>query len=384
MAGPGRIIRPTSGFNAPRNVNDSGRRNQPFRYVRPMGPGSRLPIPWLYVGTFNLTPFVQTNLYRVNSATGEYTVLSTGVLSSVRSISCDPTTGNIYVAGHPGNVYCLDSEGAILWEVSVGGGANVSDLCVSNDGSVYVAFLYTDNVFPTLDTPGSIVKLDASTGAEITSGWPYAPSSDASFNCVCVDRSGNVYSGCGPRPTNRAISFSADGSIRWVSEVTNVVTLSDGGGVQGLAINALGTELIATRFTVTSQSALHSHYFLDAATGAITSSFRPLSGTGVPSDGCDYGQLDVAYSIAVSSDADVADVYSGSGPFFNTGTAFGTQGLVCTRDGGVFVTAQADAGIPEKNFNVWSCVGGWKTLLPASVLMYAIESSEGRCGAFAP
>lgn len=38
MAGPGRIIRPTSGNNPPRNVNDSGRRNQPFRYVRPMGP----------------------------------------------------------------------------------------------------------------------------------------------------------------------------------------------------------------------------------------------------------------------------------------------------------------------------------------------------------
>lgn len=40
MVGPGRILRPTSGNNAPRNVNDSSRRNQPFRYVRPMGPAN--------------------------------------------------------------------------------------------------------------------------------------------------------------------------------------------------------------------------------------------------------------------------------------------------------------------------------------------------------
>ena len=382
MAGPGRILRPTSGNNAPRNVNDSGRRNQPFRYVRPMGPGRAFPIPWLYVGTFNITPFVQTNLYRVNSATGDYTVLSTGVLSSVRSISCDPTTGNIYIAGHPGNIYCLDSEGTVLWSVSVGGGSRISDLCVSNDGHVYVAFLYTDNVFPTLDTAGSIVKLDAATGTEITTGWPYAPSFDASFNCVCVDRSGNVYAGCGPRPTYRAVSLTSGGSVRWSSSVTNVATLSDFGGVQGLAVNSLGTALIATRLTDPSQVALHSHYFLNAATGAITSSFRPISGTGVLADGCDYGQLDVAYSSTASSDAAVADVFSGSSPFFNTGTTIGTQGLVCTRNGGVFVAAQADSGIPEKNYNVWSCVGGWKIRLPASVLMYTIESSEGRVGAF--
>lgn len=43
MAGPGRILRPTSGGNAPRNMNTSGRGNQPFRYVRPMGPANSRP-----------------------------------------------------------------------------------------------------------------------------------------------------------------------------------------------------------------------------------------------------------------------------------------------------------------------------------------------------
>jgi len=377
LSGFGTIIRPTSGGNAPRNVNTSGRGNQPFRYVRPMGPGGSSAAPWLYVGAR-----VSGTLYRVNSATGEYSELSTGVLTTVKSISCDPTTGNIYIASGTADIVCMDSDGAVLWTVTKGGGATVSDVCVSNDGYVYAAFQRSGSV------EGKVFKLDAITGTEITTGWPYAPAFiTASFNCVCVDQSGNVYAGCNNDGyTVRAVSLTSSGTVRWTSSVENTPATSGFQGVMGLAINAGGTTLIASRQTDTGEPAVDSHYFLDSTAGTVNSSFRPTSGTGVPlADGCDYGGItgNVAYSTNTSSNAAIADVFAGTGPLFNTATTNSAGGVVSTRKGGVFVTAQADPAIPQSNYNVYKCVsGGWKINLPASLLMVAIESSEGRIGAF--
>lgn len=332
------------------------------------GPG---PV-YLFVGHFS-----SSLIYKINAADGTYSTFSSGVVSNVRSLSYDPTTDLLYVTGSTGNIYCLNSAGALVWSTTKGGGALIYDACVSNDGYVYVAFSASGG-------SGAIYKLDAATGTEITSGWPCVPGGGASFEAVCVDQAGNIYAGGdNTARTVKAISFTSAGGTRWTSNVRNVNSETSSQGVHGMAVDSTGSTVLAMR--TTSQlvnPTLHSHYLLDATNGALLLSNRPTNRTGVNADGCDFSNLNDAYSVTSrSSTSTDPDVYKNlTTSVFNTGM-IAPQGLVCTRDGGVYVVGQPTAS-GASNYNVWSVTGGWKIKIPTPNSMYAIESTDGRMGAF--
>lgn len=325
----------------------------------------------LYAGSFE-----DSRLYQIDASTGAFFAISSGILSSVRHIACDPTTGNIYVSGATGVVYCLDSTGSVLWSTTVGGGALIYWVCVSNDGYVYAAFHAGG-------PGGGVYKLDAATGVEITAGWPYLPGGGATFEPVCVDQSGNVYAGVtNTAGTMQAVSLDASGAVRWTSLVSSITT----GGFHGLAINAAGTQLIGVREADAFDISDESHFILNAADGSFLGAFRPPTAGGLPVVGCDWGP-NISYAVA-RRDAPFTgrpDVYSSlSSPFFNSLTpqAFG---LIATRDGGVYLGTQPSevTGDPQ-NYNLWGCIEGWKALLPFSpgTLLYTVAAAEGRIGAF--
>lgn len=122
MAGPGKILRPTSGFNAPRNVNTSGRRNQPFRYVRPMGPNNP------DEDTVNCT----TRYYDADGVE----LWHKNHRATVRDVAID-SAGNVYEVGDAYGAITLrkrDPDGVLLW--TAGHGATLNRCVVAPDGGV--------------------------------------------------------------------------------------------------------------------------------------------------------------------------------------------------------------------------------------------------------
>lgn len=121
MASFGTILRPTSGNNAPRPVNTSGRRNQPFRYIRPMG-----------VSTEGNTNFCTTRY--VDTSGNEVWHRNHG--ATVRGVVID-NDGNTYEVGDEYKGITLrkrNSSGAQLWSRKHGGNLNCCALC--SDGIV--------------------------------------------------------------------------------------------------------------------------------------------------------------------------------------------------------------------------------------------------------
>jgi len=117
VSGFGKIIRPTSGSNAPRNVNTSGRGNQPFRYVRPMG-----------IGTQGCT----TRYFDPSGAQ----VWHKNHRALVRAVAIDDD-GNIYEAGDASGGVTIrkrDSTGDILWQKSHG--VKLNCVALTSDGVV--------------------------------------------------------------------------------------------------------------------------------------------------------------------------------------------------------------------------------------------------------
>lgn len=123
MAGPGRILRPTSGLNAPRNVNDSGRRNQPFRYVRPMGIGEqwrthqKITDAGVSVWIGDHGPYIPNN-EAIKTSDGNSYVYINKPASTVDSMTLrkiNATTGAvIWSQNYPSNVLGVAPSGNVL------------------------------------------------------------------------------------------------------------------------------------------------------------------------------------------------------------------------------------------------------------------------------
>lgn len=129
MASFGTILRPTSGGNAPRPVNTSGRRNQPFRYIRPMG-----------VSTEGDTNFCTTRY--VDTSGNEVWHRNHG--ATVRGVVID-NDGNTYEVGDEYKGITLrkrNSSGRQLWSRKHGGNLNCCALC--SDGIVVGGAAGTD------------------------------------------------------------------------------------------------------------------------------------------------------------------------------------------------------------------------------------------------
>lgn len=160
------------------------------------------------------------------------------------------------------DIYCVDATGALKWSAPIGGTSrnDITTIAVSSEGYLYVAASST----------GHIWKLDANTGVEITTGWPYTLTGATQVAGMCVDQAGNVYAG-GARnpgvPGNTLVSLSPDGSVRWLVDLLGSGE-SASGVIRDIAINLDNTELSVSK----SQSGgSNSDYFeIDPATGSFT------------------------------------------------------------------------------------------------------------------
>lgn len=399
MAGFGRILRPTAGGNAPRAINNSEHRKA-YRFIRPPGAVGGGNDPGLYVGYSG-----NSRLFKFNRSTGTYRVISNGVLSGVRSISCHPLTQMIYVAGGVGDVTCLRPSGSVVWSVELGSGGQISDLCISNENELYVAF-----------RSGKIFKLNGETGEEITDGWPYTLSG-MRFNCVCVARSGNVYAG-GENDARvvgennpgvvRLLSLTSAGSLRWTNPIFHFSEIFiEDTEVYSLAVAGDESSLTLTRGTTNDFNLAFA--FVDSSDGIP---YGGLSGPGPYGDACDYsvlhepyiGQSDIGGTGNTSGVIRrfANDLLGGSTKWSQDPSLLDTlgdqkiRGLVATRDGRAY--AIADPG-PSGN-NVFAIAGGgfdyeentvnpldppivlWRQQVTETADLTAIEDSSGRIGAF--
>ncbi len=332
---------------------------------------------WIYSGTYQ-----NGNIHRIDPLTGAYTAWSTGVVGRSYSLNVDPTTGYVYSAnGATNTIHCLNSSGGLVWSTSPASipGSEIMYACaVTNSGYVYAV---TDG--------GRVHKLQANNGVEITSGWPYVATGGAVFRCVCVDQSGNVYvGGDNTAQTIRALSLSPAGSVRWTSNVKFGITGSEAAslGVYGVAINAAGTSLLAQRRTdAATVPLLHSHYQLNAATGAITASMKGAgdsSGTQF-GNAVDWGSGPTAWCLqAPRSSAGTKYTILKDLIEFGVGASNCRDDLIATRDGNVFYCGQSNNNAPFNGFNVISPTLGWAVAVGSSGLQHTLAASDGRIGAF--
>lgn len=175
--------------------------------------------------------------------------------------------GNIYFTVFNGStslndVYCVDSLGVLKWSVQIATTTrkDIIGCAVSPDGHVYV----------TASSTGHIWKLDANTGTEITTGWPYQLTGASQMNAVCVDQSGNVYAG-GARnsavPGNTMVSLQPDGTVRWLVDLLGAGEPA-AGAITDISINLDNTELAVSKSQ--SGGSRADFFEMDPATGAFT------------------------------------------------------------------------------------------------------------------
>lgn len=239
MAGPGKIIRPTTGNNAPRPVNSSEHR-APYRYIRPMGsPASR------YITTRCYSPSgVQlwvadhgADVYALDVDANGYIYQSGSWFNSALGDSLfHKTADNNYPL-----VTRMTSSGGKSWCIkrNLGGSPLSRGICCSPSGHVYYGFNAT-TVGSSSD--GVITKLVATTGAQVLTlpmaGFVYAlkapnlgsylksltPRSIGRLRC---NSSGQVFAGMNislESPTT--ISHYANVPHRWISDAESLMYYS--------------------------------------------------------------------------------------------------------------------------------------------------------------
>lgn len=289
----------------------------------------------------------------------------------ITALACDPTTGKIYItdsSNTSGVVKALSSSGGLLWTWTPGSAAVLSGLAVSNDGYVYVASR----------TTGQVYKIDAATGSEITSGWPYNPGS-ASLTCVCVDQSGNIYTGGRISSLPKAVMLASSGSVVWSATIANV-TPGALPIVNAIAVDA-GVSELAIGLSTSAVSGLSDCYKVDAATGGINGSVLRSN-----------LQQSAAYSATVPANSYVGGSQDGSGytvqkeltGYYKT-FSNNVQGIAVARNDTTYLATQKGTGGTINNHYVWSVDYGWTHDEFDGVtnkVCRCIDTSEGRIGAF--
>lgn len=336
---------------------------------------------WLYAGTRGATA---QPIYRINPEDQTISSFYSGLTNRCYDLACDPTTGNLYIAAGTQGAVCIDSNGNHVWTNSVGVGlGSLLGIAVSKNGFVYTGFNNT------------IRKLDAATGVEVTTGgWPYTHGASVGIRCICVDQSENVYVGGGGQIVTapiRVLSINSSATLRWTSNCSNSVPAETPSaaalGCYGIAVNEGGTQLVCSRFVGGAPTTIHSHYHLNASTGARTGSFRDGStqNSGIQSGGagqnCEYGPLGTSYSTQFPDTAPNREtVLTNIAPYYAFpqigSNVYTANDITISRTGDEYVVDNYPDG------EVHSLLDGWYIVVPGSGGASSIEISQGRIGAF--
>lgn len=290
---------------------------------------------------------------------------------AISAIACDPTTGKIYItdsSSTAGVVKALNSSGGLLWTWTPGATAALSGLAVANDGYVYA----------TSRTTGKVYKIDASSGTEITSGWPYNPGS-ASLVCVCVDQSGNVFTGGRISSLPTAAMLTSSGSIVWSATIANV-TPGALPIVNAIAVDAGGTEL-AIGIATSAVAGLSDCYKVDAATGSINGSVYSSN----LQQASAYSATAIAYSyVGGAQDGSGYTVQKELAGYYKTFTNT-VQGIAVARDDTTYLGTQKGTGGTSNTHCVYSIEYGWTHDEFDGItnkVCACIDTNHGRLGAF--
>lgn len=328
------------------------------------------------IGTVSAGIPINSRLTVLNPQTGALIGVLYTVSDQITSIACDPLTGNIYLTNttsSSGSVVAVDSVGTLLWTWSPATASPLYGISATNDGYVYVM----------ASTGAKVYKIDATSGVEITTGWPYTMGTGTSPYgaggigvATCVDQSGNVYIGGINNAGTRAVSLTAAGGVSWSSTVTNVASPVINSQVSGLAINAAGTQLAASRYG--GNTLPDGCYLLQASTGIVLGSVKNTT----------PGSVDIMQCAAFNA---TGNAYHGGS---NLGAVLG--GPYVRKDFSVFLSA---AGVQISNAlavgldgNVFTTTTtGYRVMCVTPAWVYdegvtervtALEVSTGRVGAF--
>jgi len=138
---------------------------------------------WIDGGWYGVTQD-NGNLYKIDPATGAYTVATNHGLTGAVGLCYSPTDDNVYISNYYGEIYTLDiTNGATNYVTTINGGGNYIAFIVTNDGRFIAVDIWYN----------CIVEVDLSNGAVTTLIDAYDFGVDSYYvQDIAIDREDNT------------------------------------------------------------------------------------------------------------------------------------------------------------------------------------------------